>query len=338
MKGGSSMEVEERIKELTKREISLTEICIELRMNAYEVLAIVSNLRDKGINITTQKKDDDIYMFNRGEKRLDSVDIYQFHTDSQNKFKFIAVSDTRFGSVDEQLSILNDIYMKGYELGYDNAILCGNISEGIYSVTNPYAEGNFLSDTLTQVDYIIENYPYIEGMKTYFITGPRDERHLSKNKINIGKRISEKRDDMIYLGDISHSVMIDKAKMLIFAPKLAKTYTVSYRAQQQIDSFRSEDKPDILLYGGLLQMEKFTYRNVQCITVPSVCRTTKEMNDKRYSNTVGAWYITVETDRYGNISKLSAIDSVYYKTRSDDYKKAKVLRIKNKKNSGDGNE
>ena len=67
---------------------------------------------------------------------------------------------------------------------------------------------------------------------------------------------------MIYLGNSSCVINIDKAKMLVFNPKLSKTYTVSYRPQQQIDSFRSEDKPNILLYGGLLQMEKFTYRNV----------------------------------------------------------------------------
>ena len=115
--------------------------------------------------------------------------------------------------------------------------------------------------------------------------------------------------------------------MLVFNPKLIKTYTVSYRPQQQVDSFRSEDKPDILLYGGLLQMEKFTYRNVKCISVPSVCATTREMSDKRYSNTIGAWYVTVKTDRYGKLKSVNAFDSVYYKTNKDDYIKSKVLKI-----------
>ena len=46
-------------------------------------------------------------------------------------------------------------------------------------------------------------------------------------------------------------------------------------------------------------MEKFTYRNVKCISVPSVVATTKEMNEKRYSNTVGAWYITIRTNKKG---------------------------------------
>ena len=169
-------------------------------------------------------------------------------------------------------------------------------------------------------------------MKTYFITSEKDEKHLKTNKIDIGKRISDLRDDMIYLGYNSCSVNIDKATMLIFNPKLSKTYTVSYRAQQQIDSFRSEDKPNVLLYGGLLQMEKFNYRNVNCISVPSVCATTKEMNDRRYSNTIGAWYITIKTNNKGQFESVKAFDSVYYTTVKNDYQKPKVLRISKENN------
>lgn len=325
------MEYIDELKELTKKEISLSSICEILELNDYEVLGLVRELRLEGINIIIQKKDDDIYLFNKGEKELNEDNTYKFDTDENNEFKFIAISDTRFGSKFQQLSILNDIYLKGYEMGYRNVILCGNISEGLYSLTNIYAEGNFLDDTLRQVDYIVNYYPCIEGMKTYFITGAKDEKHLKNNKINIGKRISDLRDDMIYLGYTSCNIKIDKADMLVFNPKLAKTYTISYRPQQQIDSFRSEDKPNILLYGGLLQMEKFTYRNVSCISVPSVCATTKEMSDKRYSNTIGAWYITVKTNKYGYLEEVRAIDSVYYKTNKDDYLKPKVLKIKKDK-------
>lgn len=320
-------EVLENIKELSLREISLTDISKILNLNEYEVLGLIRQLRLEGINIITQKRDNDIYMYNQGESELNEENVYKFKTDENNEFKFVAISDTRFGSKYQQLSILNDIYIKAYDLGYNNVILCGNISEGLYSLTNIYSECNFLDDTLTQVDYITEFYPSIEGMKTYFITGAKDEKHLKNNKINIGKRISNVRDDMIYLGYSSCNIGIDKANMFVFNPKLVKTYTVSYRPQQQIDSFRSEDKPDILLYGGLLQMEKFTYRNVQCISVPSVCATTKEMSDKRYSNTIGAWYITVKTNKQGYLKEVTAIDSVYYKTNKDDYIKPKVLKL-----------
>ncbi len=320
-------EMLDKIKELTTKEISLSDISQNLKITEYEVMALVRELRQLGINIVTQQRDDDIYMYNQGEKELTDDNSYQFFTDEEHEFKFVAISDTRFGSKSQQLSILNDIYLKAHSLGFDNVILCGNITEGLYPLNHIYSETNFLDDTLRQVDYITNNFPSVEGMKTYFITGSKDEKHLQSHKINIGKRIEMARSDMIYLGNGSCNVMIDKAHMFVFNPKLVKTYTVSYRPQQQIDSFRSEDKPDILLYGGLLQMEKFTYRNVACISVPSVCATTREMSDKRHSNTIGAWYITVTTDKYGNFKSIKAMDSVYYKTNKDDYLKPKVLRL-----------
>ena len=320
----------EKLKKLSEKEISLSMLCEELKLNAYEILALAGELRKEGINIQAKKLDDDIYMFNRGEVEAKDENNYEFTTDENGEFKFVAISDTRFGSKSQQLSILNDIYTKAYEMGYKNVIHCGNITEGLHptSELSYNDDPNFLDDTLRQVDYIIKYYPHVEGIQTYFLTGYKDEIHLKKNRINIGKRISDSRDDMTYLGHTSCKVKIDKGSMLIFNPKLGKTYTVSYRPQQQIDSFRSEDKPNILLYGGLLQMEKFPHRNVTCISVPSVCATTKEMNDKRYSNTVGAWYITIKTNEKGLIYKIDAIDSEYYKTNENDYLKRKVLKIK----------
>ena len=318
----------EKLKELTKNQISLTEVCQKLNKKQYEVLGLLHELRTQGINISLQKKDNDIYMYNHGERELEKNNKYQFYTNQDNEFKFVAIADTRFGSKSQQLSILNDIYQKAYDLGYNNVILCGNISEGLYPVTNIYSEDNFLSDTLEQVDYIVSSFPYIEGMKTYFITGSKDEKHLRHNKINLGKRISQVRDDMIYLGHNACKVKIDNTNMLVFSSPLQQTYTVSYRPQQQMNSFRSENKPDIMLFGGSMQLEKFTYRNIACLSVPSVCATTKEMNDKRYSNTIGAWYVTVKTNQYGNLEKINAMDSIYYNTNEDDYVRRKVLRIK----------
>ena len=319
----------EKLKKLSEKEISLSMLCQELKLNAYEILALAGELRKEGINISTKKLDDDIYLFNRGEVETKDENDYEFTTDENGEFKFVAISDTRFGSKAQQLSILNDIYTKANEMGYKNIIHCGNITEGLHPTSLSYNDDpNFLDDTLRQVDYIIKYYPHVEGIQTYFLTGYKDEVHLKKNRINIGKRISDNRPDMTYLGHTSCKVKIDKGSMLIFNPKLGKTYTVSYRPQQQIDSFRSEDKPNILLYGGLLQMEKFPHRNVTCISVPSVCATTKEMNDKRYTNTVGAWYITIKTNEKGLIEKIDAIDSEYYKTIENDYLKPKVLKIK----------
>lgn len=316
-----------KLRGLCQKEKDLTSICNEMKLNEYEVLSLVSVLRNEGINMTTKVKDDGIYLLDQGEREFSKENNYTLYTDEENEFKFVAISDTRFGSTSQQLSILNDIYDEAYKQGYKNVILCGNLTEGLVPTENIYSDSIFLDDTLRQVNYIIKYYPKVDGIKTYFITGTKDEKHLKVNKINVGKRISNLRNDMIYLGFNSCNLNIDKVKMQIFNPNLGKTYTSSYRPQQQIDSFRSEDKPDILLYGGLLQMEKFTYRNVKCISVPSVCATTEEMNNKRYSNTIGAWFITIKTDEKGYFESLKAIDSIYYSTIDNDYKKSRVLRI-----------
>ena len=144
-------------------------------------------------------------MINLGDMKFHDKNTYSFVTDETNVFKFIAIADTRLGSKSQQLSILNDIYLKGHEMGYDNVFLCGNISAGLYPITDVYAETNFINDTQEQIDYIVDHFPYIEGMKTYFITGKRDNKHLKTNKISIGKRISQERDDMIFLGEVTSS-------------------------------------------------------------------------------------------------------------------------------------
>lgn len=320
-------ELKEKLIKLLNKETSLAKVCEMLELTKLESLGLVKYIQDNGINIVVNVKDDDIYLINQGDIKFTEENTYEFKSDEKNEFKFVLISDTRIGSTYQQLSILNDIYLKAKDMGYENVILCGNISTGLYNSIDPYNETCFLPDTQRQIDYIANNYPKVTGIKTYFITGKLDDKHLKNNKINIGKRVSELRDDMIYLGENSCNTYIDKVKMQIMSSKLSKTYTVSYRSQQQVDSFRSEDKPDILLMGGLLQMEKFTYRNVCIISAPSVCATTREMNEKRYSNTVGAWFIKVKTDKNGKLVNVTGINSPYFITDKDDYRKVKSLKI-----------
>ena len=322
-----SEEIVNRFLEFIEKERTLTAVCKEMKMNSYEALGLINYVKNFGINIAIKNTFDDISMINMKDVHFEEKNTYSFKTDDFNEFRFILLADTRLGSKSQQLSILNDIYLKGHNMGYNDVILCGNISAGLYPLTDIYAETNFANDTLSQLDYIVEHYPKISGMRTYFITGKTDDKHLKQNKINIGKRIAALREDLIYIGENSCDIVVDKSIMRLFSSKLGKTYTISYRTQQQIDSFRSEDKPDIMIYGGLLQMEKYTYRNVKCISVPSLCATTKEMSEKRYSNTIGAWYVTIKTNKNGKLENINALWSPYYITNKDDYLSAKALRI-----------
>ncbi len=312
-----SKETIDKLLELIKKEKKIAEVSSALGLNDFEVLGLVHDLKDSGINIIVKQYDDGFHLLNQGDVIDQDVSTYSFESDDANEFKFVAISDVRLGSKSQQLAILNDIYRKAQEMGIHNVIVCGNISAGLKPMTD---DSNFVQDSQAQVDYIVANYPRYEGITTYFISGKLDDKHITKNNINLGMRVAQQRPDMVYLGEDICDISIDRVKMQVMSAKLAKTYTSSYRTQQTLDAYRSEDKPDVLLYGGLLQMEKYTYRDVKCISVPSVVATDQEMKTKRYANTVGAWYVTVKTNEKGLLESVSAIDSPYYVTNKQDFK------------------
>lgn len=321
-------ETVQKLLELIKKEKNISTVASALEMSELEVLGFVHILIKDGYNIIVKQYDDGIHLLNQGDLVDKDVSKYFFETNDVNEFRFVAISDTRLGSKSQQLSILNDIYRKALEMGIMNVILCGNISAGLHPMKD--TESNFIDDTQAQIDYIVANYPSYKGIKTYFISGKLDDKHITNRNINIGKRIAAARADMIYLGEDICDISIDRVKMQVINSKLSKTYTTSYRTQQTIDAYRSEDKPDILLYGGLLQMEKYSYRGVKCISVPSVCATDNEMKTKRYANTIGAWYVTVKTTDKGLLDSVTAINSPYYLTNKEDYKGTNILVGSNK--------
>ena len=313
--------IDELLKSLTKKEISMDSICELLKINQLEVLGSINRIKRKGVDILYYEINNNIYLKNNGPIS-DNIEDLNLYTDNSNKFKALVISDTRFGSKNQQLDILKNQMENAKKMGINNVILCGNLTEGIYPQNSPYFDSLFLYGTENQMEYVINNYPKIEGMKTYFITGPKDETHLKKNDIEIGNIISSSRDDMIYLGRNEKDIKIDNITVKLANLKAKKTYTVSYRCENLVKSIRSEDKSDILLYGGLLQLDKFQYRDINCMSIPSICGTTPEMDDK-YSNTVGAWIIEVESDKKGKLKNLICTSSPNYKTNNNEYKKYK---------------
>ena len=238
-------EIIDDLLEITQKEKHISDVSKYLGLTDFEVLGLVHDLIDSGIDIIVKQYDDGFHLLNHGDVVDKDISTYSFETNDANEFSFIAISDTRLGSKSQQLAILNDIYRKAKELNIKNVILCGNISAGLKPMLD--TESNFLDDTQAQIDYIVNNFPKYDGIKTYFISGTLDDKHITTKKINIGKRISTLRDDLVYLGEDICDISIDRVKMQVMNSKLSKTYTASYRTQQLIDAYRSEDKPDILL-------------------------------------------------------------------------------------------
>lgn len=323
-----------------KKERTLEETSKHFDISSNELMGLIKQLSDEGFMISTVIKDNEIQIMNKGTTDFTADNDYAIEIED-NFFKTLVISDLNLGSKYQQLSFINEVYKKAYAEGVRNVIICGDISAGLIPPKNIYYNSLFKYDTQSQAEYIINNFPKIEGMTTYFITGEKDHTHDLKNSESIGKIIANQRKDMIYLGpnhctinlihkDKETSKILEKADILVRHPKGKIAYTLSYKPQQYISSMRSEDKVDMVLHGHFLQCEKMHFRGVEEISVPGATATTPKMKDDGINNSVGAWILDIKLKKNG-IEKVVPTFIPCYQTIQNDYMYVKPLNTTNEK-------
>ena len=321
------------LKEFLKKEVSLSFLKRKFKLSELEIMGLISQLKQNGSNILSIKKNGQIYIIDYGDNSLENDDAYYIELKG-TELNFAVISDTRLCSKYQQLSILNDIYEKAYGMDVSYVLHCGDISEGVYKGKKViFNETLFLHGVSEQADYIVDNYPIVNNMKTLFITGEHDLSHLTSENVDIGKIISHQRPDLEYLGKRRKRIIIKNQKnkeilnILMIHPEGKIPYTISYKPQRYISAMRSEDKTDILLHGHWLQTERMLFRGITEYSIPSVVSTTPEMEISGDQNTLGAWILKFYFDKEGKFINSTPIFIPYYKTIENDYKKCKSLKI-----------
>ena len=155
------LDLMEEIEELTETKISLEDLAETIEKTPEETMGMISLLKNKGLNIVTLKADDGIHILNQGELDYKNDYKYKFSTGKDHKMKFLVISDTRFGSKFAQKTILNELYERAYKQGINHVIHTGNITEGLYKISNNMVDTLIEKDTLSQAKYVAKNYPYI---------------------------------------------------------------------------------------------------------------------------------------------------------------------------------
>ena len=333
-------EIRVDLLDFIKKERTLEETSKHFDISENEIMGYIRQLSDEGFQISTVIKDNQIQIMNKGTTDFTADNDYEIEIDS-NGFKTLVISDLNLGSKYQQLSFINEVYKKAYDEGVRNVIVCGDISAGLISPKNIYYNSLFKYDTHSQAEYIINHFPKLDGMTTYFITGDKDHTHDIKNSESIGKMIAEKRKDMVYLGpnhctvnlvhkDKETGKILEQAKVLVRHPKGKIAYTLSYKPQQYISSMRSEDKVDMVLHGHYLQCEKMHFRGVEEISVPGMTATTPKMKDEGIQNSVGAWILDITLKKKG-IDRVIPTFIPCYQTIQNDYLYAKQLNSTNER-------
>lgn len=322
---------------ILSHECSLESLMGEFDINELEVLGLVKELKSTGENISITKKKDGIYIEDFGDiKSCNHNTKYLYNNESV--IKFLLISDTRLCSKFSQLSILNNLYKIAYDMGVRHVFHLGDIVEGIYfGKEKKYNQMILHHNPDTQALYVKKNYPYINDMTTYFITGEHDLSFLkTKDKEDVGEQISFMREDLVYLGQQNCTIYLtgDNGKPIkieLRHPSGTIPYTVSYKPQRIIDAMRSEERPDIMNFGHFLVHDTFVHHDVLVNQVPSCCATTPEMINKGTNNIVGATILTLYLDKKNRIIKNERMFLNYRMVSDDDYKGFKLLSEHDKK-------
>lgn len=323
-----------KFKEYTRKERTCDDVCSKFDISILEFGYLINRLKNSGINIIVSGYGEDATVLNLDERNLNGDNIATIDMGNEREFNALIISDTRLGSKYQQLSRLNSAYFEAYKEGFDNVIHCGDLTEGLYNLKSAYHQTLFADTTDDQVEYVIDHYPYIEGMKTYFITGDQDATHTKKNGVDIGRMISSERDDMEYLGNMRCMLNIRKMKILVQHLKIGafdRAKTISLKPQDAIYSMRSEEKADIILDGHILTSEQLTERGMRELAVPSLVATTPRIRSNAIPHNVGYILLRTTLTKEGKFDNMEATFAPYYKTDQDDYTSTKVLKIGGRK-------
>ena len=279
--------------------------------------------------ISTNKQPEKIEIMQNDILKAEKQELLkQFYT-SENKYtenwngeqiiRFGVVSDCHLCSKYQQLTFLNHLYDIFQSEGISTVYNPGDITEG-YKMRLGHEFEIFKFGADEQANYVIDVYPKRPGIVTKYITGNHDHSHIKNGGTDIGKIISNKRDDMVYLGMANAKVYITKNCIVeLNHPLDGASYALSYAPQKTIDAMSGGEKPNILLNGHHHKIFYMMYRNIHAYECGTTQAQTPWMLGKRLSAAVGGLIIEVHVDAEGTITRCKGEYIPQYIALKDDY-------------------
>lgn len=235
--------------------------------------------------------------------------------------RFGLMGDTQFNSKYTQITHLYDFYQLLKERGIKTVYHTGDMDEGEqmrpghqYECYNQGADDH--------VQHIIDCYPKVKGITTYFITGNHDASLIKRAGYDLGRAIENARDDLVYLGrDCAVVQLTPKCTMELRHPWDGSAYAISYKTQKMIDAMSGGEKPNILAIGHYHKAEYIFYRNVHAFQTGTFQAQTPFMRGKQLSAHMGGWIIECQVDKKtGELASVKSEFIPFYSAIKDDYK------------------
>lgn len=310
------------------------ELCTKLELDENSLIGLIELLKEEGYNIDIVKKNNQFYIEKQINKRIEKT--VKPELNDLEHIRLCIVSDTHMGCTMEQLGLINKVYKEAYRRGITTVLHCGDMVDGDYRNKRPaWPYQEFAQGFDQQKRNVIENYPYVEGIDTYFICGSHDETHFLNGGADIGKDIDEARDDMHYLGMDKAIYMAGKnenVSILMQHPGGGCSKSLSYKPQECINKMETGSKPKILLQGHYHKSYYMFYRNVHAFLVPCLVGLSPFMRRMDIQNVMGAYFLDIYVNKKGEIQFIEPEEYLFDPKEEvkDDYLKTKQLVIKKK--------
>lgn len=284
---------------------------------------VVAGMKLKGFNIKSDDEFIQLLPFDSVHQRI-KINIFDDHW-----FTFGAIGDTHLGSYYERLDILEALYDIFQKEGITTVFHCGNWIEGECDFNKHEVKIHGIEG---QIEYFAENYPYREGITTYFISGDDHEGWWQQKEgfRNLGlyaQLVREKKgkNDLKYLGyleanvDLVHPRTGAVSNLRLVHPGGGTAYATSYKIQKLIESYIN-DKPHVLLVGHYHKAETLPYRNVWAVQVGCTEDQSVFMRKKPTQAILGGYIIRLNQNEDGSINRfitdfIPFFDSRYYDRR-----------------------
>lgn len=218
------------------------------------------------------------------------------HQITEYEFEVGVVSDTHLCSTNEKLNELHTIYAIFNKIGIKTVFHSGDLLCG-WKVYNGQENEVKVFGADNQIKYVVDNYPKIDGITTYFISGNHDLAWLKLAGIDVCKTISSQRPDMVYLGQYQGDFILNGIKIRLFHGEGGGSYALSYKSQKVAEQIPSGQKPQVLLCGHWHTSLYFFYRNIHILHCGAFEGQTLYLTRKGINPSIGGWTLKMRTSK-----------------------------------------
>lgn len=185
----------DNIYKLIKKEERFIDLKNRLSLNDNELYGIIEMLNQYGREIEIIDINGELVVRKNIAKRKYS-DIKP-PKEELTKKEFLVVSDTHYGSIYSQPSMVNTAVYEAYNRGIKDIFHIGDICDGDYSRVRPInVHEVFLYGATGQLEYTLKTLPKYPGMNWHIITRSHDQTHKFNYGMDFGEELAKRRNDI----------------------------------------------------------------------------------------------------------------------------------------------